>query len=105
MPPPTRPATAPEPGREGGRRIGRIIAQGSAPSIPAGPVPIAPGRSGTRTERATAELANKIPSLLGSTPWPTNREPRCAASVRRHQRAFGIRAGGTYLCARNEVTL
>ena len=42
MPPPTPPATAPEPGA-GGRRIGRIIAQGFVASIPADPVPIAPG--------------------------------------------------------------
>ena len=39
---PDGPATAVEPGRAG-RRIGRIIARGSAASIPAVPVPIAPG--------------------------------------------------------------
>jgi hypothetical protein len=28
--------------------------------------------------KRTAELANRIPSALGPSPWPTNREPRCA---------------------------
>ena len=41
-PPPTRPATAPAPGR-GGRRTSRIIAQDSVASISAEPVTIAPG--------------------------------------------------------------
>src|SRR5262245_55327004 len=37
------------------------------------------GLADTRFCRArTAQLANRIPSLLGSSPQPTNREPRCA---------------------------
>jgi hypothetical protein len=29
-------------------------------------------------KKRTAERADRHPSLLGSSPWPTNREPRCA---------------------------
>ena len=38
--------------------------------------------------KRTAELANRIPSALGPSPWPQNREPRCALRVRRHRRAL-----------------
>ena len=35
-----------------------------------------------RAQSATAERADRSPSLLGSWPWPTNREPRCAEAPR-----------------------
>jgi len=41
------------------------------------PVPLIAECALLRRKR-TAELANRIPSPLGPSPWPTSREPRCA---------------------------
>src|SRR5262245_2472148 len=41
------------------------------------PVPLIAECARFRRKR-TADLANRIPSLLRSSPWPRDREPRCA---------------------------
>jgi hypothetical protein len=43
-------------------------------------------------KKRTAERADRNPSLLGSSPWPTNRVPRCALrSEHTPKRATGPR--------------
>ena len=54
------------------------------------PVPLIAECALLRTKR-TAELANRIPSVLGSSPWPTNREPRLARVGPTTPKQFGAK--------------
>jgi hypothetical protein len=58
--------------------MGRIIARGAVASLPADRFRSLRAECTVPPRKRTAELANRVPSPLGSASWPTNREPRCA---------------------------
>ena len=43
--------------------------------------------------KQTAELVNRIPSLLRSSPWPRDREPRCARRSDDTEAPTGVASG------------